>query len=71
MVKKKQHEKTKYITGIIGPNGQFYKTGPQGEVELRLLYSAKGKKRGMYWCHKEDFNFQWSKNKNDEIRRKA
>lgn len=63
----KQHEKKKYRTGVYGPDGVFYSTGQQGDVELRLCYSVKGKRIGMYWCHKTK-DLSWRKYKNDEVR---
>ena len=64
----KLHDKKKFETGVIGPDGTFYKTGQQGEVELRLCYNLKGKKIGMHWCHKTK-GFKWRKGYADEIRK--
>lgn len=63
----KQHDKKKYQTGVFGPNGTFYSTGQRGDVELRKCYNEKGKNLGMWWCHKQDFEFKWRKGYNDEI----
>jgi hypothetical protein len=60
----KGHEKKRYKTGVYGPDGVFYSTGPQGEVQLVKMI-GRGRK-GMYWSHKTK-DLAWPKTKGDEI----
>ena len=65
----KQHEKKKFETGVIGPDGVFYKTGQSGQVELRKVI-INGRDAGMFWCHKQK-DLRWRKVKHDEIRKEV
>jgi hypothetical protein len=66
MGKTAQKDKKFKKTGVYGPDGILYTTGPGGEVYLGKCYNARGKCIGMHWCHKTK-DLRWRKIKGDEV----